>query len=149
MVEGMRLRLGVEQRLVGRHPGVVRQRSLRIGAEDDDVSEARATFEHVPEVRQQGRVDQDSLVRCVIEDELELFREEPVVDRVQHASGGRHPDEQLEVLLMVPGEGGDAAAFGDLEPGRGPRRPCGLVLRPPGRSRSSSDRGRPVSVATS
>ena len=56
----------------------------------------------------QGRkcagVDEDHLVLGVLDDELQVLREEPQVEGVQHRTGARDGEVELQVTGVVPGE---------------------------------------------
>ena len=53
------------------------------------------------------RVDDDDLVLGVIDDEGQLFGEEPDVEGVQDRAHAGNGDVRLHVRLVVPHEGGD------------------------------------------
>ena len=56
------------------------------------------------ERRQQRRVDEHQLVLGVVDDELELLRKQPRVQRVQHGAHAGDRVIQLEMPVIVPGE---------------------------------------------
>ena len=59
---------------------------------------------------QQRGIDEQQLVRGVIDDELELFREQPWIHGVQHGPHARNRVIQLEVAIVVPRQRRDAVA---------------------------------------
>ena len=64
---------------------------------------------------EQRTIDEDHLVVGVIDDVGELFGEQPDVQRVQHTSGARRGEVELEVAGRVPPERGHSPVGTDAE----------------------------------
>ena len=75
--------------------------------------------QHRGENSHQRHVDDDDPVLGLVSDELDLLREQPDVERVQHRTHRRHGDVGLQVLLVVPHEGGDPLIAVDAETPQG------------------------------
>ena len=67
------------------------------------------------------------LIVGVVQDECDLVREQPEVDRVEDRPHARNSEVHFEVLLMVPAEGRNSVAVGHAEPGQSARE----ASRPP------------------
>jgi hypothetical protein len=93
------------------------------------------------ELREGGRervVDEDDPVLGVVDDVLDLLREQPDVDRVQHRAEARDGEVELEVALGVPAEGRDPVPRSDAQALEDPAQPLDALAdlgvgRPGGR----------------
>ena len=95
-----------EQVLVARF---VRESRVHLGAvlHDDDLP-YRQPIAKLGEHARERRVDEDDLVAGVLHELNDLIAHEPHVDRVHDALVARNTEEELDVPVGVPGEGGDA-----------------------------------------
>ena len=99
-----------DEGLVGGQRALHRVRHRRVARHHHDALDAGdLALEHLQQ-RQQRRVDEQQPVRRVVDDVLELLREQPRVDRVHHGADARHRVVELEVAVVVPGQRGDAVA---------------------------------------
>ena len=97
-------RCGGEELLVIEDPGVVGNRSGGSVVDHDDVLDRVQLVGQRHEQRQQRAVDEDDLVLRVVDDVDQLVGEQPDVEGVQHASGARCGEVQLQVPPGVPAE---------------------------------------------
>jgi len=102
-----RARLG-EQVLVAQR---VRQLAAVAVAHHHVVGDAVERGGKLLQHRHERVVDEDDLVLRVVDDVRELLGEEADVQGVQHRAHAGDGEVQLEVLLVVPGEGGHAIAL--------------------------------------
>ena len=84
------------------------------GADRDHVLEADAVLERLDERPERLVGDQDAVAR-VGRDVGEVVGMEPQVERVRDEAADRGADVGLQVLVVVPGEGGDAVAVDEPE----------------------------------
>jgi hypothetical protein len=80
-----------------------------IGHEHDGLDAGDLAGERLEE-RDQRLVDEEDLVLSVLDDEFEVLREKPQVQRVQNGAHAWHGVIELEVPVVVPGQRRDAVA---------------------------------------
>src|SRR5207253_2038341 len=81
--------------------------------DDEDMLDVEPVLELLPE-RYEALVEDQHAIVAMARDEVEVLRVEPEVERVEDEAAARDPEVGLEVLVVVPAEGGDAVAA--LEP---------------------------------
>ena len=118
-------RLGGQQLLVGQDVGT--QGAGVALADDHEVLDGLELGRHPGQEGDEGGVDEDHPVLGVVGDVGQLLGEQPEVQRVEHGAHRGDGQVGLEVLLGVPGEGGDPVALPDAEAGQGRGQPVGPV----------------------
>ena len=99
-----------DEGLVGRQLALHHVRHRLVARHQHDALDARdLALQHL-EQRQQRRVDEQHSVRRVVDDVLELLREQSGVDGVHDGAHARHRIVELEVAVVVPGQRRDPVA---------------------------------------
>ena len=118
--------------VVHRDPYAVEQAVVRWPV-DHDVLDGLHRGQHRRERRQQRGVDDDHPVLGVVGDVDNLVAAEPDVQRVDDGAHARHREVGLDMLLVVPHEGGNPVPVLDAERGQRVRQPgdvpAGLGVR--------------------
>jgi hypothetical protein len=81
----------------------------------------------LPERAEQRAVDEHHVVLGVVDDERQLLREQPDVQRVQDPAGARGGPVEREVVGGVPGERADPGVGGHVERVQHATDPAGAV----------------------
>jgi hypothetical protein len=87
-------------------------RQVLVVGEDDDVGGVVEPRQDRGDGADEHRVDEQDLVVGVVDDEDELVLEQARVDGVAHHPGPGDAVVQLEVAVVVPGQGADAVTHG-------------------------------------
>ena len=108
--------LGGEQTLVGER--LAEGRGVPLPHHDDRLDRLEVVLDARQQRNERG-IDDDAAVLGVVDDIRQLLGREPDVERVQHRPHAGDGEIRLEVALVVPAEGADAAIRPDAEPGEG------------------------------
>ncbi|GAA3227457.1 hypothetical protein GCM10020256_38840 [Streptomyces thermocoprophilus] len=112
----VRVGLPGEQLLVLVDLGVrVREEGAVSGPGDDDVLDRLEVRQQRGEQGQQGAVGDDHAVGGVVDDPRELLGGQAQVEGVEHGAHGGDGEVRLDVLGVVPHEGGDAVVVADAQ----------------------------------
>src|SRR6267143_2397945 len=103
-----------DQLLVGRARGELSVRRGAIG-HDDELLDALQILRHALQRRYQRGVDEDHLVVGVVDHELEMLGEEARIQGMEHGAGAGNSEVELEVAVVVPGQGADPIPGGDAQ----------------------------------
>ena len=109
-----------DERLVVERPC----RGLTFVSDDDDVREIMCSTECFEDI-QQRLVDDDHLVLRVVDDEGEFLGKQAGVQRVDDRTHRGDREVQLEVLALVPQQGGDRVSIANAEFGQRAGKPPG------------------------
>ena len=97
--------------------------------EQDKAAIRRQLWHQALDQRDEAGLDKQHPVLRMVDDVDDLFIEQARIDRVAHRADPRDAVIELEMAIIVPGEGADPVAGADAEPHQGARQPARAAFR--------------------
>ncbi len=121
-------RMLLDQVLVAERAGIVGLPHVFAVGQHNDLLDLRQLVAVLLQDRQEGQIDEEDTVLCVVHDVAELLGEQPRVQRVANRADTHDPVPGLDVTGAVPGQGPDPVAGLDAQSQERVREPARAVM---------------------